>query len=102
MIFVLEGKLTVGFVDTTNKLFSTVIKKGDVFVFPKGLVHFVQNVGYSPASVIAALNSQAPGNSVIPLVTFASNPAIPSYVLAKSFQINVTEAEAIRKKLGGS
>ncbi|GLJ05235.1 hypothetical protein SUGI_0014350 [Cryptomeria japonica] len=102
IIFVLEGNLRVGFVDTTNKLFSADIKTGDVFVFPKALIHFAQNMGNSPASVIAALNSQSPGNSVIPLATFASNPAISSSVLAMSFQINLMEVETIRKKLGGS
>ncbi|GLJ05240.1 hypothetical protein SUGI_0014400 [Cryptomeria japonica] len=102
IIFVLEGKLRVGFVDTTNKLFSADIKTGDVFVFPKALIHFVENMGNSPASVIAALNSQAPGNSVVPLATFASNPAIPSNVLAKSFQINDLQVQTIRKNLGGS
>ncbi|KAH9293395.1 hypothetical protein KI387_041402, partial [Taxus chinensis] len=101
IIFVLEGTLNVGFVDTTNKLFSAEIKTGDVFVFPRGIIHFVHNIGNTPASVIATLNSQAPGNSVIPLATFASNPAIPNQVLAKSFQINVAEVDEIRKNLGG-
>ncbi|GLJ05238.1 hypothetical protein SUGI_0014380 [Cryptomeria japonica] len=102
IIYVLEGELKVGFVDTTNKLFSADIKTGDVFVFPKALVHFAQNVGNSPASLIAVLNTQTLGTSIIPLATFASNPAIPSSVLSKSFQINVTEVETIRKNLGGN
>jgi quercetin dioxygenase-like cupin family protein len=39
---VLEGTLYVGFVTSNpdNKLFSKVLNKGDVFVFPKGLIHF--------------------------------------------------------------
>ncbi|XP_057812763.2 germin-like protein subfamily 1 member 1 [Cryptomeria japonica] len=102
LYFVLQGNLRVGFVDTSNKLFSSDIKTGDVFLFPKGLIHFVQNIGNDPVSVIAALDSQAPGTSIIPLATFASNPAIPNTVLAKTFQINDTEVDTIRKKLGGS
>ena len=34
------GTLQVGFVDTTNKLFTQTLPTGDIFVFPKGLVHF--------------------------------------------------------------
>ncbi|KAH9307432.1 hypothetical protein KI387_035343 [Taxus chinensis] len=100
IIFVLKGTLTVGFVDTANKFFSAQVKKGDVFVFPKGVIHFSQNIGNKTASMIAAFNSQAPGAPVISLNTFASSPAIPIQVLAKSFQISVTEVAKIRKNLG--
>ena len=52
IIFVLEGTLEVGFITTANKLFSKTLVKGDVFVFPRGLVHFQQNRGYGPAAVV--------------------------------------------------
>ncbi|GJN38006.1 hypothetical protein PR202_gb27012 [Eleusine coracana subsp. coracana] len=48
IIFVLEGVLEVGFITTADKLFSRIITKGDVFVFPRGLVHFQQNRGHGP------------------------------------------------------
>ncbi|GLJ05242.1 hypothetical protein SUGI_0014450 [Cryptomeria japonica] len=102
IVFVLQGNLTVGFVDTTNKLFSADIKTGDVFLFPKALIHFVQNTGDTTASLIGAFNSQAPGAQIIPLALFASNPAIPNEVLAKAFQINAYEVDTIRKNLGGT
>lgn len=41
-------------------LLSKTLKKGDVF-FPKGLVHFLYNVGSAPAVAISGLNSQSPG-----------------------------------------
>jgi quercetin dioxygenase-like cupin family protein len=39
---VLEGSLYVGFVTSNpdNKLFTKALNKGDVFVFPQGLIHF--------------------------------------------------------------
>ena len=43
--FVLKGKVYSGFVDTSNKIFAKVIEKGEVMVFPKGMVHFQMNVG---------------------------------------------------------
>ena len=39
LLFVVGGTLQVGFVDTTNKLFTQTLQTGDMFVFPKGLVH---------------------------------------------------------------
>ncbi|KAB1206455.1 Germin-like protein subfamily 1 member 13 [Morella rubra] len=46
IIVVLEGTLYVGFVtsNTNNRLFTKVLKKGDVFVFPIGLIHFQWNM----------------------------------------------------------
>jgi quercetin dioxygenase-like cupin family protein len=42
ILTVLEGSLYVGFVTSNpdNKLFTKVLNKGDVFVFPEGLIHF--------------------------------------------------------------
>jgi quercetin dioxygenase-like cupin family protein len=40
LIFLAVGSLQVGFVDITNKLFTQTLQAGDMFIFPKGLVHF--------------------------------------------------------------
>ncbi|KAH9313346.1 hypothetical protein KI387_028381, partial [Taxus chinensis] len=82
-----KGKLLVGFVDTNNTLFSKILEKGDVFVFPKALPHFQENVGHQHAVAIAAFNSQFPGILTIANSLFAANPPIPDSVLAKAFRI---------------
>ncbi|KAL0454557.1 UNVERIFIED_CONTAM: Germin-like protein 5-1 [Sesamum latifolium] len=66
VVFVLYGELDVGFITTSNALISKSIKEGEVFVFPKGLVHFQKNNGKQPAAVISAFNSQLPGRSPSP------------------------------------
>ncbi|KAL5830816.1 hypothetical protein ACOSQ3_016235 [Xanthoceras sorbifolium] len=43
LLFLIDGSLQVGFLDTTNKLYSQTLQGGDMFVFPKGLVHFQYN-----------------------------------------------------------
>ncbi|PRQ31331.1 putative germin [Rosa chinensis] len=65
VLLVLEGTLYVGFVTSNpdNKLISKVLNKGDVFVFPVGLIHFQLNIGPVNAVAIAALSSQNPGVS---------------------------------------
>ncbi|GLT25509.1 hypothetical protein SLA2020_006310 [Shorea laevis] len=43
ILVVLEGTLFVGFVSSnqdSNRLFTKVLNKGDVFVFPIGMIHF--------------------------------------------------------------
>lgn len=99
IVFVLTGQLDVGFVTTGNVLVSKTIKQGEIFVFPRGLVHYQKNSGYEPASVIVAFNSQLPGTQSIAATLFTSVPSIADDVLAKAFQIDGNEVEMIKKKL---
>ncbi|KAH7578159.1 hypothetical protein ACOSQ2_000685 [Xanthoceras sorbifolium] len=99
MIFVLEGELDVGFITTANKLISKTVKKGEIFVFPKGLVHFQKNNGDKEASVISAFNSQLPGTQSIAATLFTATPAVPDNVLTKAFQVGTKEIEKIKSKL---
>ncbi|KAM7530393.1 hypothetical protein LguiB_033803 [Lonicera macranthoides] len=90
ILTVLEGSLEVGFVTSNpgNNLFTKVLQKGDVFVFPQGLVHFQRNVGHYSAVAIAALSSQNPGVITIGNAVFGSKPDIPADILSKSFQVD--------------
>ncbi|KAL6206437.1 hypothetical protein ACLB2K_023685 [Fragaria x ananassa] len=90
ILTVLEGSLQVGFVTSNpeNRLITKVLQKGDVFVFPVGLVHFQHNIGKINAVAIAALSSQNPGVISIANAVFGSKPAISADVLAKAFQVD--------------
>uniref|UniRef100_A0A0E0D572 Cupin type-1 domain-containing protein n=1 Tax=Oryza meridionalis TaxID=40149 RepID=A0A0E0D572_9ORYZ len=94
ILTVIEGSLYVGFVTSNqangeNKLFTKTLNKGDVFVFPEGLIHFQFNPSYDkPAAAIVALSSQNPGAITIANAVFGSNPPISDDVLAKAFQVD--------------
>ncbi|KAB1206460.1 Germin-like protein subfamily 1 member 14 [Morella rubra] len=90
ILVVAEGTLYVGFVtsNTDNKLFTKVLNKGDVFVFPIGLIHFQFNVGKTNAVAFAGLSSQNPGVITIANAVFGSNPPINPDVLTKAFQVD--------------
>ncbi|WMV10669.1 hypothetical protein MTR67_004054 [Solanum verrucosum] len=104
LITVLEGTLYTGFLvpDAANffksRLFSKIINPGDVFVFPKGLIHFQYNMGNKKATYLSFFNSQNPGFVIIPNSIFASNPPISDDILAKGFQLNKTDIALLRKK----
>ncbi|XP_074566477.1 germin-like protein 8-2 [Curcuma longa] len=89
---VLEGELYVGFVTSnigqTNRLFTKNLKKGDVFVFPQGLIHFQLNTGKCIAIALVGLSSQNPGVITIAKAVFGSTPPISDDVLAKAFQVD--------------
>ncbi|XP_071730016.1 putative germin-like protein 2-1 [Rutidosis leptorrhynchoides] len=97
---VLEGSLEVGFVTSypENRLITKVLYKGDVFVFPVGLVHFQRNVGNTCAVVIGALSSQNPGAISIGNAVFGSNPKISSDFLAKAFQVDTKLVDQLKAK----
>lgn len=98
ILTVLEGSLYVGFVTSNpnNTLISKVLNKGDVFVFPKGLVHFQYNYGTEKAVVLAALSSQNPGVITIANTVFGSKPATSDDILAKAFQVDQKTVNCIQ------
>ncbi|XP_077242494.1 germin-like protein subfamily T member 1 [Tasmannia lanceolata] len=102
LVFVIDGRVLVGFVTTSNALFSKVLNAGESFVIPKGLIHFQFNVGVGKALLITAFDSQLPGVQIIPVALFASSPSIPNQVLAKAFQVDEQIVKGIKSKFGSS
>ncbi|KAJ7971850.1 Germin-like protein subfamily 1 member [Quillaja saponaria] len=100
ILVVEEGTLYVGFVtsNTDNRLFTKVLNKGDVFVFPIGLIHFQLNVGYGNAVAFAFLGSQNPGVITIANAVFGSNPPISPEVLTKAFQVDKNVINYLQKQ----
>uniref|UniRef100_A0A7C8YUR4 Germin-like protein n=1 Tax=Opuntia streptacantha TaxID=393608 RepID=A0A7C8YUR4_OPUST len=93
ILTVIEGTLYVGFVTSNipndgNKFFAKLLKPGDVFVFPQGLIHFQLNVGKTPAVAFAALSSQNPGVTTVANAVFGAKPPISVDVLSKAFQLD--------------
>lgn len=102
VIILLEGSLLVGFVDTSNHLYTQQLRSGDCFVFPKGLIHFLYNINpQKPTLVISGLSSQNPGAQISSLAAFTSKPLIPDVVLQKGFKVNGQDLTRIRRNLGG-
>ncbi|XP_075488987.1 germin-like protein 5-1 [Primulina tabacum] len=99
IVFVLEGEIDVGFITTANVLISKTIKKGEVFVFPRGLVHFQKNNRKVAAAAIAAFNSQLPGTQSIVATLFAASPPVPDNVLTKTFQVGTKQIKKIKSRL---
>ncbi|KAH7541759.1 germin-like protein 9-3 [Ziziphus jujuba] len=98
LLFLANGALQVGFVDTTNKLFTQTLQAGDVFVFPKGLAHFQYNADpQKPALAISAFGSANAGTVSLPTTLFATG--IDDQVLAISFKIDVATIQKLKAGL---
>ncbi|KAI3927134.1 hypothetical protein MKX01_029902 [Papaver californicum] len=64
--FVIIGEVLIGFISTSNVLYSKVVKSGEMSIVPRGLVHILKNVGPLKAVVLSFFNSQLPGTASIP------------------------------------
>lgn len=100
LLYVAQGTLTAGFVDTNNTLFTETLEVGELFVIPRGLVHFVMNAGDTPALTFGGLNSQNPGASLLAPAMFGSKPPFPDVVLQKTFQLSQDEIDRLRASFG--
>ena len=98
ILVVIEGTLSVGFITTNNTLIATKLEKGDVFVFPKGLVQFQLNIGSVKAVAISGLSSQNPGTQLVANALFGASPPVDASVLAKAFQIDAKLVHSIQNK----
>ncbi|KAF3439420.1 hypothetical protein FNV43_RR17698 [Rhamnella rubrinervis] len=98
LLFLAYGGLQVGFVDTTNKLFTQKLEAGDLFVFPKGLVHFQFNADpQESALAISAFGSANAGTVSLPNTLFGTN--IDDNILAISFKTDVATIRALKAGL---
>lgn len=96
----LKGSLLVGFINTSNHLFTQNLRPGDCFVFPKGMIHFLYNKDSKvQALVVSGLSSQNPGVQMASPAAFATGPAMPEEISKKLFQINNQDVMKIKTSL---
>lgn len=95
LFYVVEGSFYAGFIDTNETLFATNITKGDVFVFPRGLLHFALSTSKHLSTAIVTFNSQNPLTQFVAPSLFESN--IPDVVLEKAFFISKATVHQIKK-----
>ncbi|KAK1268345.1 putative germin-like protein 9-2 [Acorus gramineus] len=97
LLFLIGGSLEVGFVDTTNKLYTQTLFPGDMFVFPKGLVHYQYCISNDIAIAVSAFGSASAGTVSVPASVFTSG--VDDDILAKSFKTDVATIQKIKAGL---
>ncbi|ERN06382.1 hypothetical protein AMTR_s00016p00249470 [Amborella trichopoda] len=90
MLYVIDGIIIAGFV-AKNKVFQQILKQGDVFVYPRGLLHFSVNAGFGPATSISVFNCQNPGVVSFSDGIFMSDSGLLERVVRRSFGLSALE-----------
>jgi oxalate decarboxylase/phosphoglucose isomerase-like protein (cupin superfamily) len=86
LLFVLDGvNLQVGFIEENGgRTILNEIGAGHVMLYPKGLIHFENNLGCAPVRYLSAMNNEDPG-----MVTIANRIIdLPSLVLQTTLNIS--------------
>lgn len=99
MVYLIDGELDAAFITSSNQLISKTLKKGEVFVIPRGLVHYQKNNGEVPAYALVAFNSHLLGFQAVGPALFAASPPVPDDVLTRAFQVGSEDVEKIKSGL---
>ncbi|EAY96868.1 hypothetical protein OsI_18787 [Oryza sativa Indica Group] len=93
---VLVGAVYFGFVTSypDSRVVAKVLRRGDVFAVPQGLVHFLHNNGSEPAALYASLSSQNPGLVLVADALLAA--PLPVDLVAKTLLTDEATVDKIR------
>nr|CAN74028.1 hypothetical protein VITISV_013539 [Vitis vinifera] len=100
VLLVTQGSIIAGFISSNNIVYMKTLKKGDIMVFPKGLLHFQVNSGPVPALLWSSFSSSNPGQQVLSNALFSNN--LPSELTEKVTFLDELEVEKLKALFGGS
>ncbi|XP_004296080.1 PREDICTED: auxin-binding protein ABP19b-like isoform X1 [Fragaria vesca subsp. vesca] len=102
VLFVAEGTLDAGFISSDrNTVYVKTIKKGDIIVFPRGLLHFQVNVGNgTPVVAFASYSSARPGLQIVDFALFKSN--LSTELIKRSTFLDFLQIKKLKIVFGGT
>ncbi|XP_018806560.1 auxin-binding protein ABP20-like [Juglans regia] len=100
VLLVVEGTVFAGLVSSTNEVYTQTLQKGDIMVFPQGLLHFSLNAGNSTAVEFVSFSSATPGLQFVPFALFGND--LPTDIIAATTFLDEAEIMKLKAILGGT
>lgn len=100
VLIVIQGSICAGFISNANAVYLKSLKKGDIMVFPQGLLHFQVNAGGSPALAFVSFSSPSPGLQILDYALFGNN--LPSELVEKTTFLDDAQVKKLKAVLGGT
>ena len=101
LLLVSRGAITAGFISSSaNKVYVKTLKKGELMVFPQGLLHFQINAGKSHAIAFVSFSSPNPGLQILDFALFGNE--LPSALVEKVTFLDDAQVKKLKAVLGGS
>ncbi|KAE9614493.1 hypothetical protein Lal_00012290 [Lupinus albus] len=94
------GKYTAGFITSDNRVYTKTLTEGNIFVIPKGLLHFGVNVGKGKASGIVVFTSEKPSVQILDIALFGNN--LDSGIVGKTTFLDVAQIKKLKALFKGS
>ncbi|XP_047337057.1 auxin-binding protein ABP19a [Impatiens glandulifera] len=100
VLFVVEGTICAGFISSANKVYFKTLNKGDIMVFPQGLLHFQFNSGTTTALAIVSFSDPSPGLQILDFALFGNDLA--SAIVEEVTFLDDAQVKKLKKVLGGT
>jgi len=100
VLVVIKGTISAGFVSSDNVVYLKTLHKGDVMIFPQGLLHFQINVGGSNALTFNSFSSANPRLQILDYALFKSD--FPTEFITATTFLDAATAKKLKGILGGS
>jgi mannose-6-phosphate isomerase-like protein (cupin superfamily) len=100
VLIVEKGTICAGFVSSANTVYFQTLEKGDIMVFPQGLLHFQFNSGKIPAEAYASFSSASPGLQILDYVLFGND--LPTELVAATTFLDTAQIKKLKGVLGGT
>ncbi|KEH37574.1 putative germin, rmlC-like cupin domain-containing protein [Medicago truncatula] len=100
VLVVIKGTISAGFVSSDNVVYLKTLHKGDVMIFPQGLLHFQINVGGSNALTFNSFSSANPRLQILDYALFESD--FPTKLITATTFIDPAVVKKLKSVLGGS
>lgn len=99
VLLVVQGTICAGFISSANTVYFKTLNKGDIMVFPQGLLHFQFNSGKGNAMAFVSFSSSDPGLQILDFALFAND--LPSGIVEKTTFLDDAQVKKLKGVLGG-
>ncbi|CAL0313014.1 unnamed protein product [Lupinus luteus] len=94
------GNYTTGFISSDNVVYIKTLTEGNIFVIPKGLLHFGFNAGKGKISTLYVLSSEKPSTQIVDLALFGSK--LDSSIIQKTTFLDDAQIKKLKALFKGS
>ncbi|CAL0313016.1 unnamed protein product [Lupinus luteus] len=95
-----SGNYTTGFISSDNVVYMKTLAEGDIFVIPKGLLHFGFNSGKGKVSALFVLSHENPSIQIVDLALFGNK--LDSSIIQKTTFLDDAQIKKLKALFKGS
>lgn len=100
ILVVVQGTICAGFVSSDNTVYLKSLTKGDIMVFPQGLLHFQINGSNNTALAFVSFSSANPGLQILDFALFKSD--FPTPLITQTTFLDAAQVKKLKGVLGGT